>query len=501
MLWQDKGWLLACVSQVCLWSCSQSPEPALFTLHNQTFAATASDVSAEFRGIPMALGDLVGDDLQDLVVGNRNGGLWVFENTGDLEFLDVTADFDFPFRSGVVAVAVADMVGDERRELLVALKNELFILSSDRPARIMARTPLMALAEQLLPMDVDGDGQLELLVLQRSTTEVESLFEVVGAELVPSTTHSLSLAGRPWSATLWDANGDGLSDLHVANDTLAADYGDGEPVGAIDEPPDAFFLGDATFGFSMQPNAAGLDTPRSSMGGRLLDIGEERTLLLVPDLGRNKLFEWQNSGFEQVKGLGLDVALYDREPCDSESRLACLILSWSTASADFDLDGAQELMVGNAFSGLVLPTVLWYEWKSSSKRFARRSGELGLEAQGLLTSDLDRDGDIDLLVAGREGRVVLAENLHQGVTCPRQLRLLGTSSNSEGRGAIVTAHYQNVATQRHRIGAGGTAFVNDGVEVHFGRCDLERLEVLWPSGRRSSLDAPANGMIILTEPE
>ena len=84
-----------------------------------------------------------------------------------------------------------------------------------------------------------------------------------------------------------------------------------------------------------------------------------------------------------------------------------------------------------------------------------------------------------------------------------KVRLIGTASNRDGLGATV------------RVVAGGTTYAHyhDGksgylaqssLPLYFGLGDgdAERVEVLWPSGRKQVLtkELPRNGLLTLREP-
>ncbi|TWU38202.1 FG-GAP repeat domain-containing protein [Novipirellula artificiosorum] len=103
---------------------------------------------------------------------------------------------------------------------------------------------------------------------------------------------------------------------------------------------------------------------------------------------------------------------------DSFSQPHCLAL------ADFDGDGTQELITGKRVrahngkdpGGLEPPVMKYYVWDQESKSFevfpiVESTVGIGLQIR---TADLDDDGDVDIVVAGKEGTQILFNaRLHQ----------------------------------------------------------------------------------------
>ena len=103
--------------------------------------------------------------------------------------------------------------------------------------------------------------------------------------------------------------------------------------------------------------------------------------------------------------------------------------------------------------------------------------------RGAAVADLDRSGSLDVVATNLGG----APDLYLGEGSPRswiRLRLLGTSSNRDGLGAVVTIGRKR---REHRLSDGFLG--SNEPMVHFGLEDIvtvPRIEVSWPSGARDA---------------
>ena len=87
------------------------------------------------------------------------------------------------------------------------------------------------------------------------------------------------------------------------------------------------------------------------------------------------------------------------------------------AFADLDGDGRDELITGKRVrahngrdpGGTQPPLVCYYTWKPGTTDFSRHvinEGSVGIGLQ-IRTADLDADGDVDIVLAGKEGTQIL----------------------------------------------------------------------------------------------
>jgi hypothetical protein len=142
--------------------------------------------------------------------------------------------------------------------------------------------------------------------------------------------------------------------------------------------------------------------------------------MLVLDLdgdGKNDVINSVAHGYglHFWRGLGPDAAgklQFDEQTIDEEfSQFHCLVM------ADLDGDGINELITGKRVrghngkdpGGTEPPIMRYYVWDAQKKSFKGYTINKGLVGAGLQirTADLDADGDIDIVVAGKEGTQIL----------------------------------------------------------------------------------------------
>jgi len=468
-----------------------------------------------FQGGGLAVADLDGDGLPEIVAGRRGGGLALFGNRGELRFEEL-ASAGLDAAAPASAVAAADLDNDGDRDLVLAAAGSARVMANGGDGSFQEALRLMdtGATEHVLPVDLDGDGLLDLYFSNydvRSTDSSQNRL-YLGRGRLGFRPGIAAGAGLSWAATAFDFDADGDTDLYVANDTLKADHGAPAP-GALPPWPVDLLLRNDGRGLDGLPRLTevaaevGLTAPRSSMGGVLGDLDEDGSLdLYVPDFGANKLFARDPAGVfvDRAAALGVAAAMRRNAGCGPDATSeACLVLSWSAALADFDLDGYDELMVANGESSPrdVPPVILFV--RGPALPYGEVSPGLPcMDARALVAADLDGDGDQDVVIGQREGALLVYEN--RGAPAPGtylRVELRGQTSNRDGVGAVVTARLASGRMLTRVVGAGGVIHSAGPPEAFFGlgSDSLAAVEVRWPSGRRTEVPTPPPGTLVVEE--
>lgn len=425
------------------------------------------DGEAEGRGAYFV--DYDNDDDQDLFVTQVYAPNRLFQNQGGGKFTDVTGEVGLPLRNDLVSHSAVwfDFDNDGFLDVYVGnygdwLGNELPLVQAD-----------------------SRNGQPNLLYRNNGRGGFEDISARIGADDV----------GWCQAVSHFDVNLDGLQDVYLANDfgqdlILVNDGGrrfishvvgegrflHGMSVGFTDVngdgAEDIYVSNIATFSFESKYIKPDADTriyvsQRTTQGMRML----ENNLFLVSDKG--DYVEQHHAYFDRSRdGSGW---------------------AWDADFFDFDNDGQEDLYILNGREpNLSYANERNVLYKQMENHFYDVSSDSGADfksnARGAVHADLDRDGDLDVVVNNfRDNAVVLRNNLqrHNWI----RIRLLGSLSNRDAIGARATAHTRNGKQIRTVRGGSGFLSKEDG-SLHFGLGDLravERIEIAWPSGRHQSV--------------
>lgn len=368
--------------------------------------------SARHGANTMAFGDVDGDGDLDLFWGDFfEQGLLLIENQGTCRAPSFRGT---PYRvppgkptltSGYNAPTTADVDGDGRLDLVMGVVggafqpnhttvDNLYLLTQPAPGRFVPQTGRLIatidVGSESVPelADLDGDGDLDLLIGNKITPDADSTgsitwFENTGSRTAPAFRERglLPLRGRFHNApVIADLDGDGLPDL--INGTWTDQVEWYRNVGTRSAP--RWVLADSmlvriTRGSNTVPAVADLD------GDGLLD--------LVVGEASGTLNAYRNVGtrsaprFELLSDAWLDLDVGRRS---------------APRFADLDGDGRADLLIGTEDGDVVLwrrtgpPTEIRFVRDTT---FALRGDPNATIAVG----DLDADGRPDLLLGGAGG--------------------------------------------------------------------------------------------------
>jgi enediyne biosynthesis protein E4 len=505
-------------------ACADPPRGPLWSRLADVTARSGVDFEYQtlgFQGGGLAVTDLDGDGLPEIVAGRRAGGLALFGNRGGLRF-EALADAGLDAAAPASAIAAADLDNDGDRDLVLAAAGSARVMANGGGGSFQEALRLTGsgATEHVLPVDLDGDGLLDLYFSNYDVRSPDSSQNRLypnrgGLAFGPAVAAG---AGLSWAATAFDVDADGDTDVYVANDTLISDHGASvrepapAPAALPPWPVDLLLRNDGPGpdGVPRLTDVAaelGLGKPRSSMGGVLGDLDADGRLdLYVPDFGANKLFVRDPAGgfVDRAAALGVAAPARQNAGCGPDAATEdCLVLSWSAALADLDLDGYDELLIGNGeTTPRDWPPVILLARGPELPYSEVSPGLPCMDVRALVLADLDGDGDQDVVIGQREGALLVYEN--RGTPAPGTwLRALlrGRVSNRDGVGAVVTVRLASGRVLTRVIGPGGVIHSAGPPDAFFGLGgdSVERVEVRWPSGRRTEVEQPPVGTLVLEE--
>lgn len=313
--------------------------------------------------------------------------------------------------------------------------------------------------------DYDNDGDVDLFVTHSAgNAHHNRLFTNAGGWTFLEVTEDPVVADHydSRSADWCDFDNDGDVDLFTANENHQNDALYRNAGGAFTAESETELVSDG-------------QTSITSSWGDYDNDGDFDLFVGMMDGQQNRLYRNDDGSFTHV----------------TDSPLADAA-GWSFGSAwgDYDNDGDLDLFVSNGWQGR-RPNYL-YE-NLGGGQFARvTAGPIAADSgwsYGCTWGDVDRDGDLDLLVAcwyeqNENNRLYLNSgngNRWLDVNCD------GEAANCAGIGTRIRARapVHGAAVWQLRQVSGQTGYCGQTLEAHFGFGDaavIDTLEVLWPSG-------------------
>ncbi len=465
-------------------------------------------------------------NLDILLIGSR---IALYKGDGHGHFTDVTLATGLGKLSGhFLGCAVGDYDNDGYDDLYISGYRTGLLLHNEHGVGFRDVT----LAAGLKPQpwgtscafgDIDNDGRLDLYVggyVKFDAAAVGRLCTADGKKMGCSPTTYRAEEGvlyhnagkgkftdvtHRWKAETWgktlavgfaDFDGTGRQSLMVANDTEPGDLlqNQGKAFKNIGRESATAYDGSATIYAGM-----GLDWGDFDNDGKL-------DLTVTTFHGQAKCV-FHNVGHGLFEEISTTMML---------THYTMDTLAFGIKWIDYDNDGWLDLMIANGHvydnisdvdksQAFLQPTQLFHN--DHGRLFVDRSTVAGpgiqkpILGRGLAVGDFDNDGRMDALAVDGQGAPLLLHNESTPVGHWLLCRLVGTKSNRDGYGAMVTAIAGGQKLLR-RCGTDGSYLSASDPRVHFGlgKATSASVTVRWPGGSTSLYkNLKADRIVTLTE--
>lgn len=409
----------------------------------------------------LAVGDVDSDGFPDLYI-TRYGRNLLYRNLGDGTFSESAVSFGVADEHWGTSAAFGDVNHDGLLDLYVCNYGQ-WTWETSQYCGDEARGIRMFCSPTHVPPEADvlyenaGDGTYR------------DISESAGIR---------GVTGRGQGVLMADVDGDGWTDIYVANDIH----------------PNFLFAGSET-GFQEIGEQSGtafdhVGQAQAGMGLAIADVDGSGTLDLF-------VTNYQNEHNALYTNLGQRTFLETGLTTIPEGSLPWV--GWGTSFVDFDLDGWQDLIVTNGHTDDNLadlgregqyqqPAGLWknaggqFQLVSAAGPYFRQQ-HVG---RGLATADLDSDGDGDVIISHQDAQPELLRN----DSCPTEvlarridLRLIGRQANRDAVAALVTVESGDQKRLLTVYGGGSYASAADRrLLIGMPGDDEVTLTIRWPDG-------------------
>ena len=449
-------------------STETSPKNRLYRNDAGVFAdiTLSANVGDTGYGLGAVAADYDSDGDRDLYVTNLGKNV-LYRNNGDGTFTDVTeeAQVGCPLLSASAAFADIDRDGD--LDLYVCNYVE-YALETDIPCYYKNRLRIYC-----GPNEYHGIAD----VLYRNNGDGTFTDVTKSAGVYEPTTRGLGVV-------FTDVNGDGWVDIYVANDmspnTLFINQGDG----TFQE--EGVLRGVAYNGDGLANGSMGIDAGDYDNDG---DID-----LWVSNFSLEANCLMQNDGDGYFEDVTFDTNLADP---------SFYSLGFGTRFIDFDNDGWLDLLVGNGHIwdnvkqidpklSYAQPVQLFHNQGGKQTDyigFTEITTEAGLDkipyvVRGMLFGDIDRDGDVDVVLCQSNRPTVILSNEVGNANAWLTVKLVGTDRNTDALGAQVQLEAGGMTLVREVI-CGASYLSGNDLRLTFGlggAVQVDNLRIRWHNG-------------------
>jgi hypothetical protein len=455
---------------------------------------------------------------------------------GAFHFVEETSSRGLALTGEAIGCVAFDVDGDGDRDLLTVGRGASHLFRNDAgyfadvSARLGAQPDDLVMSTSPVAFDADRDGDLDLAIGVygryrpaptgcRLPCEIDPDVWVEGTprllfqredgtfEDVSDRLGSLAQPGLSLLAT--DLEHDGIVDLFVGND--------------LNPNIDHYFHDDgkgrfldvgATLGVMVSGRRSGICSMSANDG----DVDADGHLDLL-----ESTWSTEPSPLFRCTGVGAAARCVDISE-DLELFRKPINVRWGQVLVDFDDDGLPELFEAMAHlyqkgdfsadaqdvpegSGAIMDVPLLWHRTSATQPLVMQPQVGGLASKtgsrGVVASDLDGDGDLDLVVGTAVGRPLLLENVRGPRGHAITLSLAGAGKNTFAVGTRVTIR-AGARTWSAMTHAGNSYHSSDDGRIHVGIGDVwfaDSVDVAWPTGKVTHLEhVPVDGVLLVREP-
>ncbi len=426
----------------------------------QNTAANAGLDDTDIYTHGVAIADFNSDGFPDLVITGF-GGLHFFQNCGDGTFISCAKQIGLNTDTWTSSAGWGDLDNDGHPDLF--LTNYVNWSWQNNP---ICPGPPPANRDVCAPQAFDG---LKDMVFWNNG---DGTFTKAGEEI------GLENAGKGLGNILVDFDHDSKIDVYVANDT------------------NNNFLymnaGKRRLRESGIVSGTALDhlgIPNGSMGLAVFDYDNDLLPdLLVTNYERETIAIYRNGGNGNFRCISERTGI---------TALGSLFVGFGVTAGDFNCDGREDLVIANGH-------VMRHTESNSSKQAplfisnigSDRLGRLTFElpsyfaerhiGRGVIASDLDGDGQLDLVFTHTNYPAALLKNTTATKGSTVRLHLIGTRCNRDAIGA--RAVLQTSGGKYLRQVFGGGSYLSQGpYEMHWGVPENEQpvsVDIVWPDGSK-----------------
>lgn len=485
--YDNDGWQDVLLVNSTKWKNGKGAHSTMVLYHNNK-DGTFTDVTAqaglavEMYGMGVAVGDFDNDGYDDIYVTGV-GGNKLFRNLGNGKFQDVTA------RAGVrdggfsTSAAWFDYDDDGKLDLFVCNYVE-WTIETDQFCSLDGTNKSYCTPAKY-------KGQSNRLYHNLGNGRFEDVTQRAG--LYDPTNKGMGVA-------VLDYDGDGKLDLFVANDT----------------EPNKLYRNNGNGTFTDIAMTAGvavseMGAARAGMGVDAADFNNSgKPGLIVGNFTNESMAIYCNEG----GGLFADIA-----GSSGIGKMSQQSLTFGTFFFDYDLDGLPDILAVNGHVAddiqKVQPSVTYAQpphlfRNLGGGRFQEVTARVGrslarsIVGRGAAYGDFDNDGDLDVLITVNNGAARLLRNDNANKNDMLRVRTVGTRSNRDGIGAVVTVYTSAGKKISQMVKSGSSYCSQSELPLTFGLgkpADGKTLkvEVRWTTGQVETISNVAPNQFITLE--